>query len=143
MGIPCLVTPVPEELSLSCSLQALQTPEGAVRSPQDLLLSRLNSPESLSLSPQRRGSNPLINMELIRVPWTCSSSHAGGTRSVLRIPGGVLGEQSRGGESITSSQGSTLQTKLGQFCTSNPSSFISDDTRSRLGFSEFSPSPKF
>ena len=62
-------------LVISPSPSFLEAPfwywKAAVRSPWSLLFSRLNSPNSLSLSSQERCSSPLINF--VALLWTCSN----------------------------------------------------------------------
>ncbi|NWW54203.1 SHAN3 protein, partial [Pedionomus torquatus] len=57
---PCPVPPLPDQESLSSSPGApFRSWKAAPSSPRSLLFSRLNSPSSLSLSSQQRGSSPL------------------------------------------------------------------------------------
>ena len=72
-----------------------------VRSPHRLLFSRLNSPNSLSLSSQQRCSSPRIIFVASSgpAPTAPCPSCTEGSRAGCRTPGGVWPEWSRGAES--------------------------------------------
>ena len=61
------------------------------------LLSKLNNPNSLSISSQERHSSPLII--LVVHLWTCFNGYARGPRTECSITGRVPWEQRRRGES--------------------------------------------
>ncbi|NXL63984.1 KSR2 Kinase, partial [Chordeiles acutipennis] len=75
--------------------------EAARRSPRSLLFSRLNSPNSLSLSSQQSCSSPgiiLVASSALAPVAPCPSA-VGGPRAGGSSAGGVSGERSRGAES--------------------------------------------
>jgi len=73
------------------SCRPLQALAAALRSPQSLLFSRLNSPNSLSLSSEERCSSPWIIFVASSgpVPTHPCPSYVGGSRAGRRTPGGV------------------------------------------------------
>jgi len=75
--------------------------KATIRSPHSLLFCRPNSPNSLSLSSQQRGSSPLTFFVASSGPAPTGPclSCAEGSRAGHRTPRGVLPEWSRGAES--------------------------------------------
>jgi len=97
---PCPITTCPCKKSLPSSLVGpFMYWKAAIRSPQSLHFSRLNSPDSFSLSSQESCSTPLIIFVASSEPTATGPclSCAGGSRAGHRTPGGISPERSRGG----------------------------------------------
>jgi len=97
---PCPIATCPCKMSLSSSLVG-PFRKAALRSPWSLQFSRLNSPNSLSLSSQQRDSSSRIIFMASPGPAPTGPclSCAEGSRAGRRTPSGVSPEQNRGAES--------------------------------------------
>ena len=98
---PCPITPCPCKKSLSSfPVGPFSYWKVAVRSLWSLLFSRLNNPNSLSLSSQQRGSSPQIiaGASSGPAPTAPGLPYAEGSSAGCRPPRGVSPEQSRRAE---------------------------------------------